>query len=95
MSRKSHRWELNPRPLGSCKPSNSPLRPALTLVRGGESGDSAPNPGRNPEMNDSHTTTGPAIVRPLGAVSRAVANGWRYGHLDLVPPDGPVPPRAA
>lgn len=40
--------------------------------------------------------------RPMGVlggqrarVSRAVSQGWRYGHLDLVPPDGPTPPRAA
>lgn len=88
MSSKSHRWGLNPRPLGSAKRSNQQVRSGLALVRADESGEAAPNTARTSERDDSYTASD-AFPRPLGVVSRGIAQGWRYAHVDLVPPDGP------
>lgn len=100
MSDKSHRWELNPRPLGGANGSEAEIRRRFARSRGAETPSADPNPGRNPGTNDTYTTTAEVprgtrgaplrLLRDVLALPcRAVREGWAHGHLDLVPPDGP------
>lgn len=106
MCHKSHRWELNPRPLGSQNPSEEGIRSRFALSRGVETAVAHPNTGRIGETNDSYTTTAdvprdtlrlfPSTPRgTLHLPSRAVRQGWRFAQVDCVVDPNDLPPRAA
>lgn len=98
MNHKSHRWELNPRPLTALSEREAGIRRRFTLIRGRLVPPEAPKRGRTAETNDIYTTSAIEHPRPLGAGSMvrertrpclAIRRGFTHGHLDLVPPDGP------
>lgn len=73
---KSHRWELNPRPLGRDTRASSGFPSTDRAETAGEMAAEGTETARTRSANDIHTTFGGSRVHP------AIVRGWRYAHLD-------------
>jgi hypothetical protein len=73
----SHRWELNPRPLGEEIPTSRPIPCGVALATADKMADEAPKSARTRNANDTHTTFDGGLLRTrLALPSRAIRAGW-------------------